>query len=339
MGATLRPVRGGRASAPGCAPRRSARREGEPVSVQVVPGTANAALATGVAAALGVAAVSYDLQRFPDGELRPTLGHLRGEDVYVVQPTGPPVNEHLVELLLLLDACRRAGAARVTAVVPYFGYARQDRRSRSGEAVGARVVADALRAVHADRLVVVDPHTAALEAISAVPCDMLSAVPVLAAALRPTLTADAVLVAADLGAVKLAERYASHLGRQVAVVRKTRLSGEAVRAHEVVGDVRDRPTVIVDDMISTGATIEAAIGVLRAAGATPKITVAATHGPLVAEAADRIAALGVRNILVTDTLPGADSALVHHCSVADLLADAIRRLAEHRPLDELLLRT
>ena len=248
-----------------------------------------------------------EVERFPDGELRPVVVSVRGEDVYVVQPTGPPVNEHLVELLLVLDACRRAGADRVTAVVPYFGYARQDRRARTGEAVGARVVADALVSAGAQRLVVVDPHTAALEAMCSVPVEMLGAAPVLARALESTIAEDAVVVAPDLGAVKLAERFAALLGRSVAVVRKTRVSGTSVRAEELVGDVRGCAAVIVDDMISTGGTIEAAARVLHSLGARDGIVVAATHGLLVGPACDRLVTVGLQRLLVTDSLPAVAS--------------------------------
>ncbi len=310
------------------------------MSLRIVCGTANAALATAVAAALACELTPCEVARFPDGELRPVVANVQGGDVYVVEPTGPPANEHVMELALLLDACRRGGADRITAVVPYFGYARQDRRGRAGEAVGARVVADILVSTGAQRLAVVDPHTTALEAMCSVPVEMLTAVPVLARALGPSVTADAVVVAPDLGAVKLAERYASLLGGPVAVVRKRRLSGEAVRAEELAGDVAGRPAVIVDDMISTGATIEAAVRVLRARGATDEIVVAASHGLLVGSAGDRLAAASVRRLLVTDTLvPGARSPLaVEVQSVAGLLADAIGRLHHDQDLGDLLAR-
>jgi ribose-phosphate pyrophosphokinase len=300
---------------------------------RIVAGTGNRPLAVAIAEALGTEVTPCEIERFPDGELRPSVGEVRGGDVYVVQPTGPAVDEHLVELMLLLDACRRAGADRVTAVVAYFGYARQDRRGRTGQAVGARVAADALATAGADRLVVVDPHTAALEAMSDVPVEALTAVPALATTLGSVASDATVVVAPDLGAVKLAERYAAAMGRlPVAVVRKARLSGSEVEAHDLVGDVDGRPVVIVDDMISTGATIEAAIGLVRDRGGTDDVTVAATHGLLVADAAARMAAAGARRIVVTDTLPVAAAAPVEVCTVAPLLADAIRRLHADEPL-------
>src|ERR1019366_188637 len=211
------------------------------MGLRIVPGTANPLLAAAVARTLRTEPAACELDRFPDGELHPVVDHLRGDDVYVIQPTGPPVSDHLVELLLLLDACRRGGAGRITAVLPYFGYARQDRRSQAGEAVGARVVADALAASGAQRLVVVDPHTAALEAMCGIPVEMLTAVPALAGALAPQVPGGAVVVAPDLGAVKLAEHYASLLHRPVAVVRKTRMTGATVRAEEIAGDVAGHP--------------------------------------------------------------------------------------------------
>ncbi len=306
---------------------------------RIVAGSANRALAVAVADALGVSPVPGEVDRFPDGELRPVIGHVRGDDVYVIQPTGPPVGDNLVELLFLLDACRRGGAARVTAVVPYFGYARQDRRDRAGEPVGARVVADAVTATGADRLVVVDPHTTALEAACGIPVEMLSAVPLLAVALLAlAVPGDAVLVAPDLGAVKLAERYAATVRRPVAVVRKTRVTGTTVYAQELVGDVEGRPTVIVDDMISTGGTIEAAARAVLTRGGAPAIAVAATHGLLVGDALDRLARLPIRRLLVTDTLarPALPRPPLQCESVAALLATAIGRLNRDEPLDDLV---
>lgn len=307
------------------------------MSLRVLAGTSNVPLARAVATALSCELTGCDVERFPDGELRPILATIRGDDVYVVEPTGPPVSENVVELLLLLDACRRAGAARVTAVVPYFGYARQDRRTRAGQAVGARVIADALASAGAQRLVIIDPHTAALEAMCRVPVEMLTAVRVLASAISSELADDTVVVAPDLGAVKLAERYAALLGCPVAVVRKTRVTGATVRAEELVGDVEGRSVLVIDDMISTGSTIEAAVDVLRAHGATGDILVAATHGLLVPPAPARLGRVASR-VVVTDTLLAGNhpELRVEVRSIAALLAEAIRRLHHNQDMADLL---
>ena len=310
------------------------------MSARIVPGPASGRLADLISHHLGGEPIPCIVHRFPDGELRPEIGAVRGDDVYLVQATGPPVNDRLIELLLLLDACRRAGAGRITAVVPYFGYARQDRRSRTGQTVAARAVADALTAAGAQRLVVVDPHTSALEAMFAIPVEMLTAVPVLTTALLD-LPDDTVVVAPDLGAVRLAEQVATRLARPVAVVRKTRLTGSAVHAGDLVGDVTDRSILIVDDMITTGATIEAAAGIALAQHAKPPISVAAVHGVLVHDAAERLHTLPLHRLVVTDTttLPAGPPSWVQVRSVDVLLGDAIDRLHNDRPLDELLLHT
>lgn len=302
--------------------------------LRIIGGSANPGLASAVANQLGVESDGCDLARYPDGELHPRVENTCGKDVYVIQPTAPPVNEHVVELLLLLDACRRSRAARVTAVVPYFGYARQDRRTATGQSIGSAVVADAIAAAGADRLVVVDPHTAALEAQCRIPVEILTAVPALCGELAPALPDGAVVVAPDLGAVKLAERYAGILGGPVAVVRKHRESGATVAALDVAGDVCGRSAVIIDDMITTGATIEAAVGLLRSRGAAPDIAVAATHGLLVHAAVTRLRDLDLRRVLVTDTVAPKDTGtVIEVCSVAPTLAMAIAHLHADQPLD------
>lgn len=307
--------------------------------LKVLAGTANAALATGIAGALGVPPVERALERFPDGELRIEVREsLSGDDVYLVQPTGPPVGEHMIELLLLADACRRGRAARTTAVIPYFGYARQDRRTHPGEPLGGRLMAELLRAAMIDRVIAVDLHTAALESGFAMPLEHLSAVSLLAAALRPGLAARAVVVSPDLGAVKLAERYAQLLARPVAIVHKQRLSGTDVSARGIVGEVAGMEPVVVDDMLATGGTIEAAVGALLAAGAVPPVTLAVTHTLLVGPARERLAHLPIRRLLTTDSLPvpAADGLSVHVTGLATLLAESVRRLHTDAPLTDLL---
>ena len=305
----------------------------------LIPGTSGASLARSVAESLGVPVGQRRIQRFPDGECQVLVEvSVRGHDVYLLQSTGPPVETNLFELLLLADACRRAGASRLTGVVPYFGYARQDRRANGREPVGARLVADLIAASGIDRAVALDLHTVSLEGFFPFPLEHLTAIPELAEALaRGPAGEPGVVVAPDLGAAKLADRYAMRLGWPVAIVHKTRLSGREVVARGITGEVAGRRPVIVDDMISTGGTIEAAARALAEAGALPVAAVAATHGLFVDGCLDRLAAVGAGRVLVTDSLnPPENSGLpLEVVSVAPLLARAIRGLHENRSLAEL----
>jgi ribose-phosphate pyrophosphokinase len=301
-------------------------------------GSANLTLAAAVAERMGLTLGSRALTRFPDSELHIEVQEsVRGRDVYLIQPTSPPVHEHLFDLFMLADACRRAGAARLTAVIPYFGYARQDRRATGRDPVGARLVADLLRTSAIERVVALDLHSAALEGFFPFPLEHLSAIPILAQA-ASGVPAESVIVAPDLGAVKLAERYARMLHMPIAVVNKTRVSGEEVEAKGIVGDVRGRPILIVDDMITTGGTIAAAVNVVKAAGAASEVTVAASHGLFVGPAQERLRVLGVTRFIVTDSVAlAADLRLpVKVVSVAPLLAEALRRLHGDQSLSDLI---
>lgn len=308
------------------------------MNLSIFAGSANLPLAESVAGRLGATPGRRVLTRFPDTELHVEIqDSVRGHDVYLLQPTGPPVSEHLLDLIFLADACRRAGAGRLTAVIPYLGYARQDRRASGRESVGARLVADVIKASSIERVVAVDLHTGALEGFFAIPLEHLSAVPMLAEAIRPKASANSVVVAPDLGAVKLARRYAGILNLPMAIVHKTRISAERVEAREIVGEVRGRVPIIVDDMISTGATIEAACHALVAAGCAPGVVVSSTHGLFVGPAIERLRALHVRSFVVTDSLARRASALaIETVTVAPLLTDAIERLHDDRSLSDLI---
>ena len=310
------------------------------MELTMISGTANLPLAEGIAAHLGVQLGRRVLQRFPDGELHIEIEEsIRGHDVYLLQSTSPPADAHLFELLLLADACRRAGAARLTAVIPYFGYARQDRRASGREPVAARLVADLLRAAGLDCVVAVDLHTSALEGCFPMPIEHVSAIPLLAEAIRSDIPANAVIVAPDLGAVKLAERYARLLKVPLAFVQKSRLSGEDVRAERIVGDVHGRVPVLVDDMISTGGTIVAAFQALQVAGtAAETVRIVASHGLFVGPALERLRRLPLQRVLVTDSVvsPISSELPLQRQSLQPLLADAIQRLHCHESLHDLL---
>jgi len=305
----------------------------------IVAGSGNPRLAESIAERLGVGLCPSIITRFPDSELYVELGDsVRGCDVYVVQPTGPPVDGHLMELLLLADACRRAGAARLTAIVPYFGYARQDRRAKGREAVPGRVTADMLGIAGFQRIVSVDLHTPSLEGFFGIPLEHLSAVAALANAIDDSVTDDAVIVAPDLGAVRLAESYAQLLHRPIAIAHKTRLSGSDVQVQGIVGDVAGRVPVIVDDMISTAGTIEAAVKALLAAGCRREIIVLASHALLVGPAIERLSALPLKRLVVADSLPLPEhgSLPIEIVSLAPMLGETIARLKVGESMSELL---
>jgi ribose-phosphate pyrophosphokinase len=307
------------------------------MTLTVLTGSANPSLAASIAHVLGVTPCRRALERFADGELHVEIeDSVRGHDVYIVQPTSHPPDEHLMELLFLADACRRSGAARLTAVVPYFGYARQDRRASGREAVGAAVVATLIEAAGLARVVAVDLHAPEIEGFFRIPVEHLSATKLLAEAIQPA--GDSVIVAPDLGAVKLAERYQTSLHLPVVVIHKTRVSGSEVTLRSIIGDVKGRAPIVVDDMITTGGTIEAAVKGLLEAGCTPDVSVVATHALFVGPAVARLSALPIRQLIATDTVDTTSElpAPFQVVNVAPLIADAIGRLHRDQSLAPIL---
>jgi ribose-phosphate pyrophosphokinase len=300
------------------------------MNLSLIAGSSNIALAEATANCMETPLSIADVAQFPDSEQHVQLrDSVRGADVFILQATSPPVDSNLVELLFLCNAARRAGAERVTAVVPYFGYARQDRRARGREALAARLAADMIVAAGADRCVGIDVHGRTFEGFFSIPLEHLSAVPLLVQRVQQTsISGESVVVAPDLGAVKLAEVFAQELNLPVAVVRKARVSGSEVSVAGVMGDVRGRIPIIVDDMISTGATIRAAAEALVGAGARSRIIVAATHGLFVGTAAENLSHDWLERIIVSDSIPQSPHAglQVETVSVAPLLAEAIAKL-------------
>jgi ribose-phosphate pyrophosphokinase len=260
---------------------------------------------------------------------------VRGRHVYVVQPTCAPVGENLLELAMLGDAAVRAGAASVIAVVPYFGYARADRRQGEGEPLAGRLAADLISAAGFVRMIAVDLHAPAIEGFFRMPVEHLDPQPAVIAALRPLVPKDAVVVSPDLGGAKRADAIGRKLGLPVAIVHKQRTSASAVAALRITGEVEGLAPVIVDDMISTGGTLASAIGALRAHGSRDDVTVVATHGLFASNAIDRLGA-SVTRFVVTDTVPQPAAPSVVVAGLAPLLADAILRLHEGRSLSGLL---
>ena len=310
------------------------------VAPALFAGSASKHLAAAVERELGLSFSTCTSECFPDGEVSVRLDEaVRGRDVILLAATSPPVNDNLVELLAIADACRRADAARVVAVVSYFGYARSDRRDGRRTPIMARLVADLIERSGIDHVVTVDVHTPALEGFFRVPADNLTAIPVLAAALQSRISTGAVIVAPDLGAVRLANRYATKLDLPVAVCHKRRIGGAEVTIGRVTGDVAGRRCVIIADMISTGGTIAESVRALEAEGALPNAIVAATHAVFAPGALDKIAGAGVRELLVTDSIHPHDTTsaplTVGVVSIAPLVATAIRRLIDGGSLREL----
>jgi ribose-phosphate pyrophosphokinase len=306
-------------------------------SFTIFAGRANVALATSVAVEMGAPLGSCSVERFPDGELSVRLDEpVRGREVLIIQPTSPPVNDHLIELLAFADACRRASAAHITAVMPYFGYARADKRHGRREPITASMVADLMQAVGVNHVVTIDLHAPQIEGFFHIPVDSLTTAPVMVEALRPGLPPEIVVVSPDAGRVRMATEYARLLGAPVAVLHKERASGVETRITRLVGDVRDRPCLIIDDMISTGGTIAESVEALLDAGARPEIIVAATHGLLLAGAREKLARTVTREVLVTDTVapPAHDWPQLRVVSVAPLIASALRRFLSDGPLSE-----
>lgn len=268
------------------------------------------------------------IEDFADGEIRVEVKErLEGRTVCLLQSTGAPADRNLLELLLLADACRRRGARHIIAIIPYFGYARQDRRVKGEEPVGARLVTDLL-ACRCDRIVAFDLHTAAIEGFASIPLLHLSAVPLLAEAFREHRRPDHVLVAPDAGAVKLAQRYGERLQLPVAYVEKMRTSDREVAVQAVTGKVRDCCPVLVDDMISTGGTMVAAARALLEAGARPEISILVSHCLLVGEATSRLEKLPLRRLVTTDSIAGVhtNKLPLSTFTLAQLLADTLLEL-------------
>jgi ribose-phosphate pyrophosphokinase len=304
----------------------------------IFSGTANPALAAAIARELGVPVGACEIDRFPDGEVAvQLLEPVRRKEVFLVQPTSPPVNDRLVELLALADACRRAAAHRITAIVPYFGYARADKRHGRREPITARVAADLLEAVGIAHVVTVDLHTPQIEGFFHAPVDSLTAVPTLCRALRDRLPPDVVVVSPDVGRMAMATEYARCFGVPVIVLHKRRASGTEAEVTHIVGGVAGRHCLIVDDMISTGGTVAESVAALLEAGARPEIIVTATHGLLLAGARARLDQPAVREVVVTDTIgiAGQDWPQLRVVSVAPLIATALQRFLADGSISDL----
>jgi ribose-phosphate pyrophosphokinase len=299
----------------------------------ILSGTANPELAYAIARELQVPLAAATADRFPDGETSVRLlQSVRGKTVFIVQPTAPPVNDHLFELLAFADACRRASAAHVCAVIPYFGYSRSDKRHGRREPIAASMVARLIQTMGIGHIITMDLHASQIEGFFQIPVDSLTAVPVLCEAIKLHLPADTIVVSPDTGRLRMATEYAAHLRTAAVVLHKVRESGNQTHVLRVVGDVRDRVCLVIDDMISTGGTLADSVRALIDAGARAPLFIAATHALLLPGSNAKLTAHGFARLFVTDTVKPAEPVWpdLHMVSVARLLADAIRRVMSDR---------
>lgn len=293
---------------------------------KILSGTANPALAEEVARSLGTELCKVTCTRFADGEVFVRIDeNIRGADVFVVQPTNPP-GENMLELLLLIDAARRASAARVTAVLPYTGYARQDRKDQPRVAIGAKLMANLIETAGADRVLGLDFHAHQLQGFFDVPVDHLYAAPVFTSYFRKKELKDLVVVAPDVGSAKMARGFAKRLDATFAIIDKRRPKANVAEVMNVVGEVEGRDCLIPDDMIDTAGTVSEAARALKNLGAND-IYVCATHALFSGPAVERLSNAPIREVVVTDTInvpPERRFDSLRILSVGDLLAKAIR---------------
>jgi ribose-phosphate pyrophosphokinase len=308
--------------------------------LELYTGRAHPALAEEIAQHLGVRLGAVDLREFADGEIHCRFGEsVRGKDVFIIQTHARPVNDSILEQLIMIDAAKRASAKRITAVCPYYGYSRQDRKASGREPITAKLVTDMMAVAGADRIVAVDLHSGQIQGFFDGPVDHLTAMPVLEEYLRAHDPSGMVVVAPDAGRVRVAERLSLRLRADLAFVHKRRPRGAAnqVEARDVVGEVEGRRCVLIDDMIDTAGTVCAAAELLMERGAT-EVWAMATHGVLSDPALDRLKASVISRVVVTNTLPVPEERRIDKLevlSVASIVARAIDAVFEDTSVSEI----
>jgi ribose-phosphate pyrophosphokinase len=307
--------------------------------LRVFTGSAHPGLGEAIARFLGVPLGRAHLSRFSDGEVWFQIqDNVRGADVFVVQPTGPPVNENVMELLVMLDAFKRSSASRITAVMPYYGYARQDRKDKPRVPISAKLVADLLSAAGTDRVLTMDLHASQIQGFFNVPVDHLFAAPVILDYVSRLKLPKLTVVSPDAGGVERARAYAKRLDAALAIVDKRREAPNVAEVHQVVGDVEGRSALIVDDMVDTGGTLAKVAQAIKAAGAR-EVLASSSHGVLSGSAVEKIEQSPLSKLIVTDSIPLAEEK--RRCqkivvlSIAELMAKAIRNIHEEASVTSL----
>ncbi|MDT8421278.1 MAG: ribose-phosphate pyrophosphokinase [Desulfuromonadales bacterium] len=307
--------------------------------IKIFTGNSNVPLAKEICDHLGVELGNAKVHTFSDGEVMVEIGeNIRGRDVYVIQSTSAPANNHLMELLVMVDALKRASAARINAVVPYFGYARQDRKVAPRAPISAKLVADLMSAAGIDRLLTMDLHAGQIQGFFDVPVDHLYAAPVMLDAIRNRDLQNLVVVSPDAGGTERARAFAKRLDAGLAIIDKRRSGPNVSEVMHIIGDVKGKSCVIVDDMIDTAGTLCTAAKALAEKGAT-EVFACATHGVLSGPALQRIEESELTEVVVTNTIPTKNNvencSKLRHLAVGHLLAEAIRRIHKDESVSSL----
>jgi ribose-phosphate pyrophosphokinase len=308
--------------------------------MKIFSGSANPELAKGIARIVGMPLGAIEISHFPDGEVAvKILDNIRGRDVFIIQPTCYPPNENVMELLIVIDAMRRASAARITAVVPFYGYARQDRKDQPRVPITAKLIANLLVAAGANRLLAMDFHSQQLQGFFDIPVDHLYAAPVIVKYLREQKHADIVVVSPDPGGMKMAYSYSRLLKSSIAIVAKQRVGPSEVESYAVIGDVAGKTAIIVDDLISTGGTLCAAAKLLKKEKVND-IYASVSHAVFTPAAAEKLKQAPIKEFVVTDSVPlriPPNTLPIKILSVAELLAEAIVRIHNNQSVSSLFI--
>jgi ribose-phosphate pyrophosphokinase len=310
-------------------------------ALKVFSGNAHVGLAGEICAALGVPLGKAEVGRFPDGEVRlQILENVRGADVFVVQPTCRPVNDSLVELLIMLDAFRRASANRITAVIPFYGYARQDRKDRPRVPISSKLVADLLTSAGANRVLTMDLHAGQIQGYFNIPVDHLYATPVTVAYFRKLKLRSPVVVSPDPGGVERARAFAKRIDGRLAIIDKRREDAKTVEVMNVIGDVKGKTCLVVDDMIDTGGTLVRGAQALLDNGACD-VYACCTHGVFASNAVEQVCQSSLKQLVTTNSIPltpeGETCRKIKVLSVAKLFADAIRSIHDETSVSKLFI--
>ena len=307
------------------------------LEMKIFTGNAHPALAGDICDYLKVGLGNASVSSFPDGETYVKINdNIRGRDVFIIQPTCPPTNQNLMELLILVDAARRASAARITSVIPFFGYARQDRKDQPRVPITAKLVANLLVAAGVNRVLTMDLHAQQLQGFFDIPVDHLHARPVMVQHLHKLAIGNLVVVSPDVGGVKMASAYAQALGAGLAIVVKKRISASETEASHIIGDVAGQNVLIVDDLTETAGTLTSAARILRKHGALD-IYAGVSHAVLTDLAVERLKDSEIKELITTDSVPVCPSSdqRVKVLSVAELLGEGIRRIHDDESVSSL----